>query len=110
MGGWLTSKYQSMKAVTAVKEHAKEEVIPGIGGFKFDYEPLLLYLLKLFKLQDAARYSNQPPVQISMTLDGADLSRNVMHITAGVKINDPHSIGPVSGLPIGLQDSRKSAK
>jgi hypothetical protein len=40
-------------------------------------------------------------------LDGADLSRNVTHVTAGVKINDPHSIDPVSGLPIGVKNLKK---
>jgi hypothetical protein len=113
MGGWLTSTYQVKKAMKKVEEHAKGVIpfdvvdIDGIDGFKFDYEPLLLYLLDLFQLEDAARDNNQPPVQISITLDGADLSRNVTHVTAGVKINDPRSIDPVSGLPIGVQDSRK---
>jgi hypothetical protein len=113
MGGWLTSKYQARRAMMTVEEHAKG-VIPFdivdvnmINGFKFNYEPLMLYLLNLFKLEDAARDINQPPVQISITLDGADLSCNVMHVTAGVKINDPHSIDPVSGLPVDVQDSRK---
>jgi hypothetical protein len=114
MGGYLTSKYQVRKAMSLIEEHAKGVIpyevvdVDGIDGFKFEYEPLLLYILKLFKLKDAARDINQPPVQISITLDGADLSRNVTHVTAGVKINDPRSIDPVSGLPIGVQDSRKT--
>jgi hypothetical protein len=113
MGGWLASKYQVMKAMTSVETHAKDVIpfdvvdVDGIDGFKFQYEPLLLYLLKLFQLEDAARDTNQPPVQISITLDGADLSRNVTHVTAGVKINDPRSIDPLSGLPIGVENSRK---
>jgi hypothetical protein len=113
MGGWLTSTYMVKKAMKKVEEHAKGVIpfdvvdVDGIDGFKFDYEALLLYLIKLFKLEDAARDINQPPVQISITLDGADLSRNVTHVTAGVKINDPRSIDPVSGLPIGVHNSRK---
>jgi hypothetical protein len=65
MGGWLTSKYQVQKAMTTVEEHAKG-VIPfevinmnRIDGFKFEYEPLLLYLLKLFKLEDAGSERHQ---------------------------------------------------
>ena len=113
MGGFLASKYQVKKAMKIVEEHASEVIpydvlnVDGIDGFKFDYERVLLYLIKLFKLEDAARDINQPPVQMSITLDGADLSRNVTHVTAGVKINDPRSIDPGSGLPIGVQDSRK---
>ena len=113
MGGLLASKYQVKKAMNMVEEHASGVIpfnvvnVDGIDGFQFDYERVLLYLLQLFKLEDAARDINQPPVQISITLDGADLSRNVTHVTAGVKINDPRSIDPDSGLPIGVQDSRK---
>jgi hypothetical protein len=89
-GGWLVSKYKVSQAMTTVEEHAKGVIpfdvvdVDKIDGFKFDYEPLLLYLLKLFKLEDAARDMNQPPVQISITLDGADLSRNVTHVTQQV--------------------------
>jgi hypothetical protein len=66
MGGLLTSKYQVKKAMKNVEQHA-QEVIPfdvvdvdGIDGFKFNYEPLLMYLLQLFQLEDAARDINQP--------------------------------------------------
>ena len=61
---------------------------------------MLLCLIKLFKLEDAARDITQPPVQLPITLDGADLSRNMTQVTAGVKINGPCSIDPDSGLPI----------
>jgi hypothetical protein len=113
MGGWLCSTYQLKKAMKKVKEHAKGVIpfkivdVDGIDGLKFDFEPLLLYVLKLFKLEDAVRDINQPPVQISITLDGADLSHNVTHVTAGVKVNNPMSIDPLSGLPIGVTNSRK---
>jgi hypothetical protein len=114
MGGWLMPKYPVQKAMTTVKEHAKG-VIPfevvdtdWIDGFKFEYELLLLYLLTTsFKLQDAARDINQPLVLIPITLDRADLSCNVTHVTAGVKINVPHSIYPISWLPLCIQDLRK---
>jgi hypothetical protein len=70
MGGWLTSKYQVRKAMSIVEEDAKGIIpfdvvdVEGIDGFKFDYEPLLLYIIKLYKLEDAARDVNQPPVQL----------------------------------------------
>jgi hypothetical protein len=87
-----------------VEEHASGVIpyefddVDGIHGFQFDYERVLLYLLESFKLKDAARGINQPPIQISITLDGPSLSYEVTHVMAGVKINDPCSIDPDSGL------------
>ncbi len=63
--------------------------------------------MKLFRLDDIARDPNQPPVEFSITLDGADLSRNISHVTAGIKINDPRAVDPISGIPIGMEDSTK---
>jgi hypothetical protein len=113
-GGWLVSKWHVMKSMTKVEELAKE-VIPfyplepaaGIDGIVFDYPKLLTYILKLFKLDVVASDPTQPPVEFSITLDGADLSRNISHVTAGVKINDPRAIDPVTGIPIGCEDSTK---
>jgi hypothetical protein len=77
--------------------------VDGIEGFKFDYELLRLYIIRLDKLEDAARDIDQPPVQLSITLDRADLSCNVTHVTVGINISNPCStINPLSGLPIGV--------
>jgi hypothetical protein len=113
-GGWLVSKYHVMKAMTQVEDAAKQ-VIPffslapaaGIDGIYFDYPKLLAYLLKLYKLDVVASDLTQPAVEFSITLDGADLSRNISHVTAGVKINDPRAIDPITGIPIGCEDSTK---
>jgi hypothetical protein len=116
-GGWLASKYYVMKAMTAV-ETAAQHVIPftnlgadnledGIDGICFDYAPFLAYVLKLFKLDEVARDPDAAPVQFSITLDGADLSRNISHVTAGIKMNDPRAVDPISGIPIGWEDSTK---
>jgi hypothetical protein len=116
-GGWLASKWFVMKAMTAV-ETAAQAVIPfsplgaaeledGIDGIQFEYAPFLAYVLKLFQLDEVARDPNAAPVQFSITLDGADLSRNISHVTAGIKINDPRAKDPISGIPIGFEDSTK---
>jgi hypothetical protein len=116
-GGWLTSPYHIMKAMKQV-EAAADAVIPfvptiasendnGIDGVQFDYGKLLAYILRLYGLHDVARDPNQPPVEFSITLDGADLSRNISHVTAGIKMNDRRAIDPLSGIPIGFQDSMK---
>jgi hypothetical protein len=59
MGGFLAPKYQMKKAMKIVEEYTSG-VIPydvikmdAINSFKFDYKRVLLYLLELFKLEDA---------------------------------------------------------
>jgi hypothetical protein len=113
-GGWLVSKYYDMQAMTKVKV-AAQAVVPfyplppasGIDGIYFDYEKLLLFLLKLYRLDKVELDPDQPVVEFSFTLDGADLSRNISDVTTGIKINDPCAIDPISGIPIGMEDSRK---
>ena len=56
----------------------------GIDGVKFDGPMILDCLLKMFKLNSIAREEGN--VKISSTIDGADLSRNVQHVTCGVKL------------------------
>jgi hypothetical protein len=112
-GGWLASKYHVMKCMTAVEAAAQIDIplkhpleLPAnVDGVQFEYEPLLAYLLKLYKLDDVARDPNALPVEFSITLDGADLSRNISHVTAGIKINDPRAIDPKTGIPIGQDHS-----
>jgi hypothetical protein len=74
----------------------------GIDGIAFDFGKLLDFWLKLYKLDDAHGDLMHPLVEFSTTLDGADLLRNILHVTAGININDP-----ISGFPIGYKDLRK---
>jgi hypothetical protein len=112
-GGWLSSKYHVMKSMAAVESAAQKDIPlkdpsdlpPNVDGVQFEYEPLLAYLLKLYKLDDVAKDPNQLPVEFSITLDGADLSRNISHVTAGIKMNDPRAIDPKTGIPIGQDNS-----
>jgi hypothetical protein len=117
-GGWLSSKYFLQKAQKKVNEAAKLEIpfieipTPDLDGIVFkegidDFSKLLMFLLEMFKLDGIARDPTQPPVQIAATLDGADISRNVSHVTAGIKILDPRAIDPISHLPIGMDGSKK---
>ena len=73
----------------------------GVDGIEFDYSLLLKYILKLFKLDRIAKKYGK--VSIGITLDGADLSRNIQHVTCGIKILDPRAINPLTGIPIGLE-------
>ena len=46
-------------------------------------------------------------MNIATTLDGADLSGNQSHVTAGLKTIDPRAIDPNRGLPVGVGESQK---
>jgi hypothetical protein len=112
-GGWLTTKYYLQTANSKVHA-AAQGVIPfqeiptmDLDGFAFDYSKILIFLLEMFQLDDIVRDPTQAPVQLACTLDGADISKFVSHVTAGIKILDPRAIDPISHLPIGLQGSKK---
>ena len=104
--GWLASNRQVQAVVLQVETSAAAKFpihkvdLAGIDGVSFEYEPLLHYLLELYCLKEIA--VNQGGVNLSMTLDAADLSRNLTHITAGIKITDPRAIDPMTGLPFGM--------
>jgi hypothetical protein len=69
---------------TAAREHIPfTPVAPGDGvdGIEFDLPKLLAYLLRLYKLDVVALNPDEPPVKFSISLDGADLWRNVSHVT-----------------------------
>jgi hypothetical protein len=119
-GGWLASKYHVMKSMKAVEVIAQinipfspiEAVAAkdgenGIDSIVFDFGKILGFLLKLYQLDEPHRDLTQPPVEFSITLDGADLLQNISHVTAGIKINDPHAKDPIRGILIGYEDSRK---
>jgi hypothetical protein len=65
------------------------------------------FLLKLYQLDKVALDPDQPSIEFSITLDGPDLLCNILHVTAQFKLIYPHAINPISGIPIGMKDSRK---
>jgi hypothetical protein len=82
------------------------ELPENVDSIQFEYKPLLAFLLKLYKLDNVARDSNELPIEFSITLDaGVDVSHNISHITAGIKINDPHVIDPKIGILVGQDHS-----
>ena len=112
-GGWLASEYYVSQAMREIEEAAADVIpfvsiqVPGVDGIQFDYASMVDYILKMFQLDEIAKDPTQSPVMIAITLDGADLSRNIQHVTAGIKILDPRAIDPRSGLPIGVEGSAK---
>jgi hypothetical protein len=111
-GVWITTKYYLQQAQTKVHA-AAQRVIPfqeipttDLDSFSFNYSKILMFLLEMFQLDHIVRVPSQPPVQLACTLDGADISKFVSHVTAGIKILDPVAIDPISRqLPIGLEGS-----
>jgi len=65
--------------------------------YQFNYEMMLRHLLKTFKLYDIAQ---QESVEICRTLDGAELTKDLCHLSFGVKITDPPTVDPRDGTPL----------
>jgi hypothetical protein len=81
--------------------YESDEPVIIYDGFEFDFLKKILFILKLYKLDEIAMDDTQAPVNIAIMLDGADLSRNYTHVTYGIKIVDPRArIDPRTGLPI----------
>ena len=61
--------------------------VDGIDGVKFDFNKLLRFILEMFKLDEIARTTGG--VKIAITLDGADLSQHIQHVTCRIKVVNP---------------------
>jgi hypothetical protein len=69
------------------------------GGefFEFDIEDLLLQAIEAFGLSDVAKYR---AVRINVSIDGAQLSKRLTHVTIGFKIVDIAARCPFTGRPL----------
>ena len=67
----------------------------------FDYERFLRYILKTFQLDEIAQRES---MEISITLDGAELCDGISHLTAGIKVTDGRAIDPQTGIPFCTDD------
>jgi hypothetical protein len=104
--GWLASHRQVTKVMSKVEEQAEKIIpyklvdTPGMDGIEYDYLKMLRFALKIYDLEKIA--VEEGGVALACTLDGADISANVTHVTAGLKILDHRAIDPVTKLPIGI--------
>jgi hypothetical protein len=64
---------------------------------QYDFESFLRCVLKVFNLDVVVETES---VELSITLDGAELCDGISHNTAGIKIMDRRAIDPVTGIPI----------
>jgi hypothetical protein len=101
-GGILPSS-SSIKRVRKAAERFGRKRIPvrkgtlknGLGEFfEFDVEELVVYAIKAFGLEQVAK---QRAVRISVSIDGAQLSKRLTHVTIGFKIADIAARCPYTG-------------
>ena len=93
-----------MKKLKQVSKHLNDigdEMIPfktelnaDTDMIVFDYKKLLVHILKMHKIYDDI-YQRQ--IEIAITIDGADISKKLSHVTAGIKVIDKYAINPVTG-------------
>jgi len=75
-----------------------EKVNSDLGEiYQFHYEKLIRHILKTFRLDEIAQ---QESIELSITLDGAELTKDLCHLSFGVKITDPRAMEPRVGTPL----------
>ena len=107
------------RAAKLLEEHAIMDL--GLGftetrnehgpTFKFDLDILLRMALTGHGLDTAAETTSrdiEKPVLIAYTLDGAQLTNALGHVTAGIKIVDPRAKDPITGIPLHLSGKYQS--
>jgi hypothetical protein len=65
--------------------------------YQFHNEKWIRHILKTFRLDEIAQ---QESIELSITLDGAELTNDLCHLSFGVKITDPRAIEPQDGRPL----------
>jgi hypothetical protein len=71
--------------------------------YSFNIYNVIRQVCKAFELEleeFAATGSGHPPVQITYTMDGAQLTNELGHVTGGIKVVDPRAVDPLSGIPL----------
>ncbi len=71
---------------------ALEKVNSDIGEmFQFNYEKMVRYLLRTFSLHENAQTES---VELCITFDSIELSKDLCHVTFGMKVTDARAINP----------------
>ena len=63
----------------------------GVEFLQFDYDKTVSTLLERYGLNEKAN------VSIAQSIDGANLTKHLRHVTAGIKINDLRAKDPITG-------------
>jgi hypothetical protein len=71
---------------------------------QFDVDQLLVLVIKAFGLTEVAKTR---AVRINLSIDGAQLSKRMSHLTMGFTVSDPAAICPFTGRPLGMNNDTK---
>lgn len=69
--------------------------------FQFDYEKMVRFILRAFSLHEIAQRER---VELCITLDGAELTKDLCHLTFGIKVTDSRAIDPRDGCPLAYSE------
>jgi len=101
---WLLPSPSSIQRVFALVEvagdkHAPFELKkkPGGEAIVFNYEKVVALVVASFGLAGAAMLRG---VRLAQSIDGANLTRTLCHVMAGIKMNDPGAINPLTREPL----------
>jgi len=65
--------------------------------YQYEFEKVTRYILKAFSLDHVAKSES---VELCITLDGAELTKDLCHLSFGVKMTDSRAINPRYGTPL----------
>jgi hypothetical protein len=65
--------------------------------YQYDYEKMVRYIIKVFSLHEIAQNES---IELCITLDGAELTNDLCHLSFGVKVTDGRAINPRDGTPL----------
>jgi flagellar biosynthesis regulator FlbT len=105
--GFLPSRSSVQRCAAELHELGQEKVpfykVESELGemYQFHYEKMLRYVLKTFQLDEIAQRDR---VELCITLDGAELTKDLCHLTFGIKVTDARVIDPRDGSPLSYQE------
>jgi hypothetical protein len=101
--GFLPSRADVQRCASRLHELGQQKIpVRKIGCslgelFAFDYEKQLRFILNTFSLYEIAQ---QESVELCITLDGAEICKDLSHLTFGIKVTDGRAIDPRDGTPL----------
>jgi hypothetical protein len=99
-GSTLQNGQTVVEAFARKKITTKQGLLRGGGEF-FEFAPdeILACMIDAFGLTEEAK---RRPIRISLSIDGAQISKRIVHVTMGFKVNDPSAVCPFTGRPLFL--------
>ena len=117
--GLIPERTSVANSAKLLEEHAKNDYLLGFNEevnkhgptFSFDLDVLMRLVLTGHGLDVAAQTTSKKthqPVIVAYTLDGAQLTNTLGHVTAGIKIVDPRALDPLTGIPLHVSGKYQS--